>query len=128
MAQESTDVPHYQILLDFIDVHARSLSLWKPKVDAYQAKKPYFKSVASHAGIADPVPPCVLCKSERHPLYICQKFKSFSQMLWSNNLCINCLKPGHFTSHLTVERCQNPHHTLIAPLGGPQRQYSNLYW
>ena len=127
-SQESTDVPHYQKLLDFIDLRAQasevsaSDAVRKSKVDTYQVKKPYFKSVVSHAGIADPVPLCVVCKSERHPLYICQKFKSFPHermlsTLRSNNLCINCLKPGHFTkecqSSNRCKRCQKPHHTLL---------------
>jgi hypothetical protein len=76
-SQEFTDVPHFQKLLDFIDLREQASEADMGRKSKGDPKKPYFKPIASHAGVADPVSPCVVCKSERHPLYICQKFKSF---------------------------------------------------
>ena len=65
---------------------------------------------------------CVVCTSEQHPLYACQKFKAMSRdeklsSLRKNNLCLNCLGSGHFvkqcrSSHW-CKKCQRPHHTLL---------------
>ena len=64
----------------------------------------------------------VVCTSEQHPLYACQKFKAMSRdeklsSLRKNNLCLNCLGSGHFvklcrSSHW-CKKCQQPHHTLL---------------
>ena len=64
----------------------------------------------------------VLCKTENHPLYICSKFKTLSHgqmvsILRGNDMCLNCLKPGHFVrqckSLYRCRKCQKPHHTLL---------------
>ena len=61
-------------------------------------------------------------QSDKHPLYACQKFKYFPHdkmlsTLRSNNLCMNCLKPGHFVKECSsphrCRRCQKPHHMLL---------------
>lgn len=129
-SQESTDVPHYQKLLDFIDLRAQAAEVSisdagkRSRNDTWQAKRPNTgcKPVASHASIADSIPVCVACKADKHPLHACPKFKSFphSKMLStlkSNNLCMNCLKAGHFvrdcqSSH-RCRKCQKSHHTLL---------------
>ena len=54
--------------------------------------------------------------------YTCTKFKSYDNdqmvsVLRSNNLCMNCFRPGHlaynFKSVHRCKHCQRPHHTLI---------------
>ena len=65
---------------------------------------------------------CVVCKAEKHPLYVCTKFKSLPHeekisVLRSNGICMNCLSGGHFkqqckSSH-KCKICQRPHHTLL---------------
>ena len=65
---------------------------------------------------------CILCSSERHPLYACPKFKSMSHSdmmstLRRNNLCTNCLNGRHSakdckSSH-SCKSCQCPHHTIL---------------
>ena len=64
---------------------------------------------------------CILCDPEKHPLYVCPKFKDKSHAeklitLKSNNLCNNCLGDGHFAhncrSLYKCKKCQRPHHTL----------------
>ena len=65
---------------------------------------------------------CVICKTEKHPLYSCIKFRALPQtskmsILKSNDLCVNCLRPGHFVKQCkSVYRCkvcQRPHHSLL---------------
>ena len=75
--------------------------------------------------VAHPNPPyarCVLCTGERHPLYLCDAFKSMSQdekrsTLRTHNMCFNCLRTGHSaprcnSSH-RCKKCQRLHHTLL---------------
>ena len=65
---------------------------------------------------------CVVCQNEKHPLYVCPKFKSLSHdqktsLLKDNNLCVNCLSGRHFVrqckSMQKCHKCQKPHHTLL---------------
>ena len=74
------------------------------------------------ANITETTTSCVLCKTDKHPLYACFRFKSLSHdkmisTLKANNLCINCLRPGHFIKECKslhrCRKCQKPHHTLL---------------
>ena len=65
---------------------------------------------------------CVVCKTEKHPLYVCAKFRSLSHdekvsVLKTNNLCSNCLTSGHFKRQCKsihkCKVCQKLHHTLL---------------
>ena len=129
-SQESTDVPHFQDLLKFIDLRAQASesavsdsTKRAPRNDAqtkknFTSNKPvasFTASTESDAGI------CVVCK-EKHPLYVCSKFKAMNHdekrsALKSNDLCINCMRPGHFVKGCkSLHRCrvcQKPHHTLL---------------
>ena len=118
--QTETKVPHYQQLLDFIDLRAQAsevscTSLRKP---APSQKKPSSK-VAAHA-TTDASSNCPVCDTDKHPLYTCAKFKSMShgdklQTIKSNHLCTNCLGKGHFKNQCkSVHKCkvcQKLHHT-----------------
>jgi hypothetical protein len=62
------------------------------------------------------------CKGEKHPLYACVCFKALTHdkmvsTLKSNNLCMNCQRPGHFVKQCKsthrCRQCQKPHHTLL---------------
>lgn len=63
---------------------------------------------------------CIACKAKRHPLYLCDKFKTLSvpkriEMIKGAKLCYNCLrshrdKPCKF-SNCTI--CQRKHNTLL---------------
>ena len=64
----------------------------------------------------------ILSNADKHPLYVCSRFKALSheQMVSTlklNNLCLNCLQPGHFVRQCkSLHRCkvcQKPHHTLL---------------
>ena len=63
-----------------------------------------------------------MCKGEKHPLYLCSKFRSMSHdriisLLRQHGHCLNCLSHGHSVKdckslhHCKV--CQRPHHSLV---------------
>ncbi len=65
---------------------------------------------------------CIVCNTDQHPLYSCAQFKSLSHdrmlsTLKDNNICLNCLRPGHYVrqcrSQHRCRRCRKPHHTLL---------------
>ena len=126
-SNESSTVPHYSELLEFINLRAQaSESLAVPAKGSapFSSKKsPTSRSVVSHAASAsDSTPPCCLCTDQKHPLYACPKFKLMSheqrtETLKTNNLCLNCLRPGHFVKDCkSVNRCktcQRSHHSLL---------------
>jgi len=80
-------------------------------------------SIVSHAANVDlAISKCVACKTDKHPLYACVKFKSLSYdqkllLLQENHLCMNCLGPEHFVKQCKsihrCKKCQKPHHTLL---------------
>lgn len=130
-SQESAEVPYYQELLDLINLRAQpseastSDTAKKPlKTDCSLGMKGFYpsRSVTVHATNANAPGNCVLCKSEKHPLYVCPQFKALSHeakmnTLKSNGLCVNCMCPGHFVKGCkSLHRChvcQKPHHSLL---------------
>ena len=65
---------------------------------------------------------CLLCSPEKHPLYMCAKFNTFTvnqcqEHLKANHLCHNCLAPGHKTtecrSPARCKVCEANHHTMV---------------
>ncbi len=129
-SHESVSVPHYTKLLEFLDLRAQasetciSETRKTPRSETYSAKKPLSsKTVAAFATDAsEPTASCVVCKSEKHPLYACTRFKSMPHdkmiaTIRTNGLCLNCLRPGHIVKQCSslnrCRKCQKPHHTLI---------------
>jgi hypothetical protein len=123
----TSDMPHYHDILSFIDLRARAsetCSSERPGKKQFTKKyPPGGKSVVFFAAGDDSTTGnCVVCKTETHPLYMCSKFRALSHnemlsTLRANNLCMNCLKAGHFLkqckSSSRCRRCQKPHHTLL---------------
>ena len=129
--QDSTDVPHYQKLLELINLRAQASET--PTLTQRPTKGPSpTKSVASFAANADDTNVhCPLCKNKKHPLYACARFKALSHdkmlsTLKTNKLCMNCLKPGHFVKQCKsvhhCHKCRKPHHTLLHLEGDPNSQ------
>ena len=65
---------------------------------------------------------CKLCGTEKHPLYLCPKWASFSLLqktshIGTHNLCSNCLAGGHSTasckSLYRCRECKQKHHSSI---------------
>ena len=131
-SQDSINVPHYQRLLEFINLPAQaseaSVSDHKraSQVEDHSVKKGSNagKSITSFTAstVNSTGHNCVICKSHKHPLYACLQFKSLPHYemvstLKSHHLCMNCLRPGHFVKECTslhrCRKCQKPHHTLL---------------
>ena len=133
-SQTSTEVPHNQDLLTFIDLRAQA-SETSVKGSSNQTGVATFKkgttsNRAQHTSFVTSTPNetgmngnCIVCNDgAKHPLYACSKFKVLSHenklsLLRNSKLCHNCLKPGHFAktckSSNYCKVCQKPHHTLL---------------
>ncbi len=113
-SQRHVDVPPYKELLEFLNLRAQAseTSVYdqqRPKSirnDSYSTRRGHYPNKpvttsydASHVEQSS-INNCVLCKSEKHPLYSCSKFRALPHIskmsvLKSNDLCINCLRSGH---------------------------------
>ena len=120
-SQSDLGVPPYEQLLSFIDLRAQASETSCSAHKKSFAQKPHMK-LSSHIASAESENKCVACKTERHPLYLCAKFKTMShedkhQLCRANRVCTNCLGVGHFkTQCKSVHRCktcQRAHHTLL---------------
>ena len=126
--QKSTDVSHYNDLLEFINLRAQATETLTPsqrrpnKDDNSFQRKHVHPSSRSAAFAATVSEGCIVCKMEKHPLFTCPEFRAkprdkMVHILRSNGLCLNCLKPGHFVKNCPssnrCKKCQRSHHTLI---------------
>lgn len=131
-SQSSPETPHYNELLEFLNMraqasetHAHDPSRKSTKFDTQHHRKGFQggKTIASFiANVSGSASNCVLCKDSPHPLYVCSKFKCLThdQMvstLKEHGICMNCLRPGHFVKQCKsvhyCRKCQKPHHTLL---------------
>ena len=106
----SADVPHYTKLLEFLNLRAQASESASPESrkstrNDYPLTKKRLpnRSTSFVANTSGTTSNCVLCKTERHPLYACTRFKAMSHdkmiaAIKENNLCMNCLKSGHFSN------------------------------
>ena len=129
-SQDQTNMPHYQDLLDFINLRAQASETLQnqgrrpPKSDNLVFKRPANspKQVTSFATQLESSTNCIICKGEKHPLYVCPSFKTMSHdskiaVLKEKKSCMNCLNGGHFVKNCKsihrCKKCQKPHHTLL---------------
>ena len=127
-SQSSTDIPHYEQLLDFLDLRVQA----SETSCSTHRKKPsgMITSFTASATLGN----CVVCKTEKYPLYVCAKFKALSHdeknfMLKTNNLCVNCLAGTRSNaSQPTSVRFATNHTTLSFTLSHrpTPRQYTQL--
>ena len=122
--QDVTEVPPFPKILEFIDLRARA-----SETTTQTSRRPQRTETTPKRSVASFVTNsesnggrCVVCKTERHPLYLCSRFKDMSHDLKlntvrTNSLCMNCLKGGHFSKNCKSSHrcrtCQRPHHTLL---------------
>ena len=71
---------------------------------------------------------CPICKPEKHPIYHCQKWLSYSvaqrlTQVQTRSLCSNCLADGHSTSNCKstyrCKECHQKHHTSLHQTAPP---------
>ena len=136
-SQDSTDIPYYTKLLNFLNLSAQASEYATSESKRNQRANnfPSRKRLPSHStslvtNVSETTPSCVLCKMGKHPLYACTRFKTPSHdkmiaTIKENNLCMNCLKSGHFSKQCPsinkCRKCQKPHHTLILTTQGSNR-------
>ena len=108
-SQDLPGYPHYGKLLEFLNLRAQASEASTndvkknlPRGDD-RVKKGVNRPIASFtASTSDPsFPSCSLCKTEKHSLFACLQFKTLTHekrmsVVNSNDLCVNCLRPGHF--------------------------------
>ena len=128
-SQGSKDIPHCTKILEFLNLCAQaseSCSSEAKRSISHDVKRQHFsnsKQVTSFAASTlEANPNCVVCKTDKHTLYACPQFKALphDKMLatvQSNNICLNCLRPGHFSKNCKCnnhcKKCQRPHHTFL---------------
>ena len=124
-SQSHTAVPPCSELLEFLDLRAQASEAQIADTPKKQFRSEYKKTnpskpVSSHASTV--TKSCVACKSGNHPVYSCSTFKSMTRddklsTLKSNDLCFNCLIPGHYSKQCTslhrCKTCQGLHHSFL---------------
>ncbi|XP_066590771.1 uncharacterized protein [Prorops nasuta] len=114
----SKDYPTFLQFSEFLTRHINSLQSLgnNPKT----SKKESGKSLKSHAASVNSTG-CAHCGSN-HLLYQCKDYLALtpharSKFAFSQNLCINCLRPGHSCSNCSsssrCRKCSKMHHTLL---------------
>ena len=114
-SQDSAAVPHYNDLLEVINLRAQASEALparkgsSPSV-ANQSKRGS-KPVTAYAASVSDGPNCVVCQTERHPLYFCQQFKLLSheqkvKVLKTNGICMNCLKAINLSPSALLMTCR----------------------
>ena len=127
-------VPPIAILLTFMKDHAETLpaSTTSPVEKTVPPRKKEYHAARgrNNVHVNSSTPPtfapykwdCLLCKTEKHPLYVCSKWASYSleqktAHISANKLCSNCLAGGHTTadckSSYRCKDCRQKHHTSI---------------
>ena len=139
-SKKEKGVPPVNQLLTFVSDHAETLPAApstagknpEPQVERKAAKKPDRRQdpaphkQRSNIHVSTPAPTykweCALCKPEKHPLFLCPKWQSFTVAqrlthITTKGLCRNCLAMGHNTAYCRssykCRECNQSHHTSI---------------
>ena len=123
-SQDKTEeVPPYQDILEFLDLRAQASETSLPSVGKRLPKLDHKVPPTIPSFPANPktVGRCVVCTTEKHPLYGCHRFKALPHdekkaVVKKNHLCMNCLNDKHFArdckSSYKCKTCQKSH-TLL---------------
>ena len=109
--------------------HAHQSSVKQEYSEKKQPKRQdqtHYKKQKASVHVVTPSPgykwECALCKTEKHPLFVCPKWLTLTvaqrlSHVQEKNLCSNCLAVGHSTascrSTYRCRDCNNNHHTTI---------------
>lgn len=121
--QDNNEVPPFVKILEFIDMRARA-SEATPQTNKRthhksESLKKTVTSFVTNSTTSATTGRCVICKSDRHPLYWTKEMDHDGKLsiVRTNKLCINCLMGGHFVKECKSQHhcrtCQRPHHTLL---------------
>ena len=114
-SHESGNVPHYQDILDFLDLRAQS-----PESIEYKVGRRGNPTLQRTSYVASTDNTCAACDKGKHPSYMCQQFKLLPyegrmSIVKGNSYCFNCLNKGHLSKHCpSSQRCRKclmPHHS-----------------
>ena len=103
-SQGSADVPHYTKLLEFLNLRAQTSQA---------------ASSESRKSAKNDHPLVKRCLPNRATSFIASTSGTdrMITVIKDNDLCMNCLKSGHFSKHCPslskCRKCQKPHHILI---------------
>ena len=125
--QSEADVASYADLLDFINLRAQATetSTQDPtqqrrihKGDSFRRIRPQHPHASFAAGASTN---CIVYTADKHPLFMCPTFRDLPRdkkvsTLRSNDLCLNCFKPGHFASNALVRTSARSANRLITRL------------
>ena len=122
-------VPDLKVFVDLIQHKRRATTpstastrpnIEPPKESQRKSKAPVHTTHSNHARSQQST--CTLCGGERHQVYLFPTFKTKSmeakqEYVQLNNLCFNCLFPGHRTrvcrSSNRCRRYGGSHHTCL---------------
>ncbi|XP_059062777.1 uncharacterized protein LOC131855518 [Achroia grisella] len=118
--ENSEDLPSWTELKKFLESKFRTLELVNPYTSSSIKERPVAtKERTFHATTTEKT--CFMCK-ENHTLCHCKEFAKMdpqqrSHYVKTNNLCYNCLLPGHTVFKcriaMTCRICHRRHHSLL---------------
>lgn len=143
---KSTDVPRYEVLIDFLRSHCIVLQLIAPgKARASDpprsdtARAPKIKVSSVHSVVNSAQKLCCFCNQSSHSSFKCDVFLRLAgskryNLVKKRSLCVNCLSADHQVRNCSSGACRvcsQKHHTMLhqqAPIRNPlqpQRLKSN---
>lgn len=117
------ELPTWNNLVKFLQTKYRTLELIAPSAreKSYKKREYTVHHVSTSTPTANKLKGCTICH-ENHRLYHCGEFIKMDPMkrcqhVVSNNLCFNCLAPGHLARvcrlNTSCRVCHKRHHSLV---------------
>ena len=119
---ERRDVPSIDELLEFVDWRAQASELSTSRDAERKYPNTEKKTKARNSYQVTTERRCAACNKVSHPLYVCASFQAFPHearlaIVKRQNLCMNCLRHGHFSSQCQssqrCKKCSGAHHILL---------------
>lgn len=139
VSETSGDFSTYEQFQEFIETRFRALENIEPKFlrpsTVQKSTHPNVSHTPKVYHVTTPsVPLCTYCSGE-HKIIYCKDFSKLDidsrrSFVQTNNLCFNCLNPGHsvFTCRQTTKCriCNKKHHSLLHPKNQTSSTDSNV--